>query len=244
MVRRLSTARGDPMSAIRRWPEPGEVSHRGPAGRLEVQVDAGEPGRVTGQADEHGRLALSTQDRQPRVLGLDVHHDHGVHHRPGGDPFDPVVVVLGEQQHVVLERLRARDDAGDELHDHADVDVDAQRRHQREDLGALGGERAGAGVRVGSRARGRPARPGRGSRRRSVACRRTCRRRSTRRLPPPAPRRRSSPPRHPLVDPRPAHPSESKRRRNGGRHSPSWTASAQPFNVIPASKRFDAVPVL
>lgn len=127
-------------------PEPGEVVHRGPTDGLEVEVDAAEPGGVAGQPDEDGRLALATQDGQPGVLGLDVHHDHGVDHRAGRDPLDPVVVVLGEQQDVVLERLRARDDAGDELHDDAHVDVDSQGRHERQDLGALRRERTGAGV--------------------------------------------------------------------------------------------------
>lgn len=128
-------------------PETGQVVDGHPSDRLEVQVDAGEPGGVARQSDEHGRLLLAPQDRQPGVLGLDVHHQHGVDHGAGRDALDPVVVVLGEQEDVVLVGLGARDDPGDELHDHADVHVHAQGRHEREHLGALRGERAGAGVR-------------------------------------------------------------------------------------------------
>ena len=220
-------------------PEPGEVGHRGPAGRLEVQVDAGEPGGVAGQADEHGGLALPAQDGQPGVLGLDVHHDHGVDHRAGRDPLDPVVVVLGEQQDVVLERLGARDDAGDELHDHADVDVDAQRRHEREDLGALRGERAGAGVRPVVELADGALDPGAGlGGDRSLAGERVG-------------HGRDGDPRHPrhvvdrrhLVIPSSAPAGATLASRTAVETAvvspPSWTAFALPFNVIPASKRFD-----
>ena len=128
-------------------PEPGEVVDRRAPDRLEVEVHAGEPGGVAWQADEHGGLPLAAQDGQPGVLRLDVHHDHGVDHRPGRDPLDAVVVILREQQDVVLVRPGPRDHARDELHDDADVDVDAQRRHEGQHLGALRGQRPGAGVR-------------------------------------------------------------------------------------------------
>ena len=220
-------------------PEPREVGDRGPSGGLEVQVDAGEPGGVAGQPDEHGGLALLAQDGQPGVLGLDVHHDHGVDHGAGRDALDPVVVVLGEQQDVVLERLRARDHAGDELHDHADVDVDAQRRHEREDLGALRRERPGAGVRaVVELADGAlDAGAGLGGDR-SLAGERVG-------------HGRHRDPRHAchVVDRRhlvipsstPAGATLASRSavETAVAIPPSWTASTLPFNVIPASKRFD-----
>lgn len=220
-------------------PEPGEVGHRGPSGGLEVQVDAREPGGVAGQADEHGGLALLAQDGQPGVLGLDIHHDHRVDHRAGRDAFDPVVVVLGEQQDVVLERLRPRDDAGDELHDHADVDVDAQRRHEREDLRALRRERAGARVRpVVELADGAlDARTGLGGdgslagervgHGRHGDSRHACHVVDRRHLVIP-----SSTPAGATLASRTAVETADV-------IPPSWTAFTLPFNVIPASKRFD-----
>lgn len=57
-------------------------------------------------------------------------------------------VVLREEQHVVLERPCAGDDARDELHDDADVHVDAQRRHEGEHVGSSRRKRACAGVRA------------------------------------------------------------------------------------------------
>jgi hypothetical protein len=220
-------------------PELGEVVHRGPAGRLEVEVDAREAGGVAGQPDEHGGLALLAQDGQPGVLGLDVHHDHGVDHRAGGDPFDPVVVVLGEQQHVVLERLRTRDHPGDELHDHADVDVDAQGRHEREDLRALRRERAGSRVRpVVELADGAlDAGPGLGGDR-SLAGERVGdgRHGDSRHA-------RHVVDRRHLVIPSSTPAGATLASRSTVETAvaipPSWTAFTLPFNVIPASKRFD-----
>ena len=220
-------------------PEAGEVVDRGPSGGLEVQVDAGEPGGVAWQPDEHSRLSLPAQDGQPGVLGLDVHHDHGVDHRAGGDPFDPVVVVLGEQQHIVLERLRTGDDAGDELHDHADVDVDAQRRHEGEDLGALRRERPGARVRsVVELADGAlDAGPGLGGDR-SLAGERVGdgRHGDSRHA-------RHVVDRRHLVIPSSTPAGATLASRTAVETAvvipPPWTAFMLPFNVIPASKRFD-----
>lgn len=220
-------------------PEPGEVVHGGPSGGLEVQVDAREPGGVAGQADEHGRLALPAQDGQPGVLGLDVHHDHGVDHGAGRDPLDPVVVVLGEQQDVVLERLRTRDDARDELHDHAHVDVDAQRRHEREHLRALRRERTGAGVRpvveladgaldAGAGLGGDGALAGeRVGHGRHGDPRHACHVVDRRHLVIPS----STPAGATLASRTTVETADAS--------PPSWTVSTLPFNVIPASKRFD-----
>ncbi|WP_051681880.1 hypothetical protein [Cellulomonas sp. HZM] len=88
-------------------PEVDEVRDGRSCGGLEVEVDAREPARVAGQPDEDGRLSLSTEQRQSRVVGLDVHHDDGVHHGPGRHPLDARVVVLGQQQRVVLVRVPA-----------------------------------------------------------------------------------------------------------------------------------------
>ncbi len=128
-------------------PEARQVLHGDAAGCLEVQVHAREAGGVPRQPDEDGGLLLAPQDGQPRVLRLDVHHEDGVDHRAGRHPLDPVVVVLGEQEDVVLVGLGAGHDAGHELHDHADVDVHSQRSHEREHLGALRSQRPGTGVR-------------------------------------------------------------------------------------------------
>lgn len=220
-------------------PQAGEVVHGGPAGGLEVEVDAGEAGGVAGEPDEDRRLALPAQDGQPGVLGLDVHHDHGVDHGAGRDPFDPVVVVLGEQQHVVLERLCPRDDAGDELHDDADVDVDAQRRHEGQDLRALRREGTRAGVRSVVELTDGPldACAGLGGDR-SLAGERVGdgRHRDSRHA-------RHVVDRRHLVIPSstPAGATLASRStvETAVHIPPPWTAFTLPFNVIPASKRFD-----
>ncbi len=220
--------------------ETGQVVDGHPAHGLEVQVDAGEPGGVARQTDQDRGLLLSAQDRQPGVLGLDVHHQHGVDHRAGRHPLDALVVVLREQQDVVLVGLGARDDAGDELHDHADVDVDAQRRHEREHLGALRGERAGARVRPVVQLADGPLHPGAGlGGDGPLAGERVG-------------HGGDGDPRHPrhVVDRRhhaipssaPAGPTLASRtavETAVGAH-PSWTPFAQTPNVISASKRFDA----
>ncbi len=129
--------------------EPGQVLHAQRARRRPVQVGAGQPAGLGGQADQHGRPARAAQQRQPLVVQLHVHQDHRVGEPAAGDPAHRVGALLaGEQQDVVPVGAGRGGHRDGDLHHHRHVQVGAQRDHQRDDVRPGARQRAGARVRV------------------------------------------------------------------------------------------------
>ncbi len=107
-------------------------------GRGEVQVHAAQPGRVAGQAEEHGGHRQAPHHVDARVEDADVHQDQAVEQRR---VHDAVLVLVGEQQHIAV--VTARGHAGRQhelgqqrpvravLHAHREADGPRSRRVRR-----------------------------------------------------------------------------------------------------------------
>ena len=152
--------------------EVGEMVHTMGACGNEVQVDAGRgrprrPGSRSAPTASAARAAPGPVRRRARRPSRPA--------RPRASSARPApalpALVSGEQQYVVIEPAGRGHHRGGELHRHRDVHAGAQRHDQREHVGPLAGERAGAGIAAGSRARGHCAGRGRACRWRSTVSR-------------------------------------------------------------------------